>query len=249
MRLGLLLALAVFVACDAPASDPTPTPAPSGSQRELDRRDGERLIAVASAPRAETDQQPLAELWLFDERREHWSLLARDVRSAALGPRGTFVVDGAAELWRIDAHGRRERWLERAAGKPAPLADGSVVVAQQSGPGETDLVHVDERGRVRALAPAPGPDDSPIALGDGRIVFVSGRTTIASLWLVDLDANAPIQLTNRGLVAGKPLTGFVPPPREVLNASPDELVYDAGQGDVWRVAIPSGHAQKSGGRP
>ena len=76
--------------------------------------------------------------------------------------------------------------VERATGSSALTADRAVVVARRGdAPGETDLWIVPPNGEARLLAPAPGPDDMPTALPDGRIAFVSARTTVASIWIVD----------------------------------------------------------------
>src|SRR5258706_5177445 len=75
------------------------------------------------------------------------------------------------------------RSIDRVIGLPALLANGTRVVSRAGDePGESDLFVFEVDGRFRALAPAPGPDDLPTALPDGRIAFVSGRTGLASLY-------------------------------------------------------------------
>jgi Tol biopolymer transport system component len=167
---------------------------------------------------------------------------------AALGEHAVFVVSPERELVRVDGSGERVL-LDGAHGKPAPRADGSVVVARVADPGESDLWLVPESGSPRALDPAPGPDDTPIALPDGRIAFVSGRTTVSSLFVLDAKGGPAVQLTNRGLRAGRPRIGFVPPPLHVLEASSSSILYDAGGGALWRVSLVSGRAERAGGPP
>lgn len=205
--------------------------------RKLDVRGETVLIGLGSPQRADSDEPPAYALLGWDAASDTLAALHPSVRSAARGPEATFAVDAEQRLLRLDPAAARPL-LSNAAGKPAPLADGSVVVARATSPGETDLWHVSREGHARAISPAPGPDDLPFALADGRIVFVSGRTTVASLWIVDPSSSQATQLTNRGLVAGKPMSGFVPPPTLVLEATASELVYDAGGGDVRRVTIP-----------
>jgi len=129
----------------------------------------------------------------------------------------------------------------QALGPPALLSDGSRVESRAGDePGESDLVLVEKDGRERRLAPAPGPDDLPTALPDGRVVFVSGRTGLASLFVVDPKTDAVRQLTNRGLRRVGP--DFVPPPARRIEISERTLRYDAARGERWEVEIETGRA-------
>ncbi len=126
---------------------------------------------------------------------------------------GALHVDRQGALWRRTG-ATQVLLLEHTAGRPAILGDGSIVISRRGAdPGETDLWLVPPSGDPRPLAPALGADDLPAALPDGRVAFVSNRTTVASIWIVDPRTDAAEQLTNRGLSAGRDLTGFVPPPR------------------------------------
>lgn len=204
----------------------------------------ERVLVGLSAPLSpESDEQPLYELLSWNARSDALVPVHSAARAGALGADAAFVIDAEQRLLKLDASGSRVL-LDRVRGAPCPLADGSVVASRLVEPGNTDLWHVSAAGAA-PLAPAEGPDDLPIALGDGRVAFVSGRTTVASLWVVDLATGTASQLTNRGLVAGKPRPGFVPPPRQVLSVSDRELVYDAGHGERWRVELASGTARRS----
>lgn len=217
---ALALGCWLFVACQAPDA-------------------GEPELVELSSAQAETDQQPAGSLWLG-------STELRDVVATARGPAATFAVTAGGALVRL-AGGRSTTLLVGALGRPAALPDGGVVVARRSDePGETDLWLVSAAGSARALASAPGPDDLPIAIPDGRVAFVSARTSVASLWVVDPGSDAPPrQLTNRGLAAGGARVGFVPPPVEVIEATHDHLVYDTGGGARWRVALADGAASPS----
>lgn len=96
--------------------------------------------------------------------------------------------------------------------------------------------------------------DRPALSPDGeQVAFVSGRSGIASLWLVPFDGGEPIQLTNRGLTSpavspahldgpvhppGQPPAGFVPPPHSgPPRFDGDRLVWDAPDGPQ-EVALP-----------
>ena len=217
---SLLLGLVVVCACDA---EPAETKVVLGPALPLS---------------ADTDEPPSHELFVWDESRGEKRSLGRRVRAAANGQNGAvFAVNERAELVRIDADGER-RLLDGVVGRPAPRADGSVVVARDHGElGESDLWLVDDGGGARVLAPAPGGDDVPIALPDNRVAFVSGRTGIASLWTVNVETGELRQITNRHLRLGEPLVDFVPPPVIVKSASSEVIEYDAGDGEIWRVAL------------
>jgi hypothetical protein len=122
----------------------------------------------------------------------------------------------------------------------AILADGSVVSSRPGDePGETELwlEPASPNDEPRVLFPAPGADDRPTVLLDSRLLFVSTRTTIASLWIADLQTNQLTQLTNRGLSAGKPRDHtFTPPPHGPITVHKDSISYDAGGGLIVRLS-------------
>jgi hypothetical protein len=127
----------------------------------------------------------------------------------------------------------------------AALADGSSVVSRPGAePGETELWITPAVGEPRALAHATGADDLPTALPDGRVAFVSTRTTVASIWIVDPRSGAASQLTNRGLRAGKDLSGFVPTPMKRMTAHGSELRYESAPGVEWSVDVDTGIARR-----
>jgi hypothetical protein len=134
-----------------------------------------------------------------------------------------YVVDRDRVLWRRDGDHRR-RITDRVRRVPVEHPAGLVVVRESHQLGASDLWLVGASSR--ALSPAPGSDDMPYVLPDGRVVFVSTRTTVASVWIFDdLDA-PPRQLTNVGLRAGRPLVGFVPTPSVGFAVERGHLVYD-----------------------
>jgi hypothetical protein len=217
---------------------------------KLDVRGSRVLVGLSppAGPRAETDERPGFELAIWQTTSDELHLVRSNVRAAALGHDAVFAVTTSNVLVRVDPLGSETRLLERAQGKPAVLADGSVAVARAGDePGETDIWLAVAGGEARPLAEGPGPDDLPIALPDGRIAFVSGRSGIASLFIADPNGGALFQLTNRGLSPGMPLAGFVPPPLEVLAVSATEIRYDAGDGERWSVTLATGFATPIGG--
>ncbi len=218
-RVGVVgvFALALAAACAAPEDDSE--------------------IVDRSTPASETDETPAGTL-----RSE--SIHVEGVIFSVRGDGATFAVTRAGVLWKV-VRGEANKLLDHALGRPAVLASGDVVVARGTGePGQSDLWLVPREGAARPLVVSPGPDESPIALPDGRIVFVSGRTTIASLFVFEPGSGRTRQLTNRGLVAGGARVGFVPPPLEVIEANDDQITYDAGDGEIWRVDLESGRARQ-----
>jgi hypothetical protein len=85
--------------------------------------------------------------------------------------------------------------------------------------------------------------DRPALSPDGeRVAYVSGRTGIASIWLVPFAGGEAIQLTNAGLennrVPGQPPAGFIAPPHEgPPRFDGDALIWDASDGH-HRVVLP-----------
>lgn len=75
---------------------------------------------------------------------------------------------------------------------------------------------------------------------DGQsLAFVSGRTGVASIWVIDLITGATSQLTNVGLKPGAGLgPSYVPPPvrpGSTLWTDAGQLIWDAGD-SVWSCA-------------
>jgi hypothetical protein len=128
-----------------------------------------------------------------------------------------------------------------AIGATSPAA--GEVVSRVTGLGESDLFLVRPGAEPVPLAPAEGPDDMPVALPDGRVAFVSSRTTIASIWIVDPRTGALRQLTNRGLRAGRSRDGFVPTPMRQMQIRGTELFYEASPGAFLRVDLETGRAR------
>ena len=118
---------------------------------------------------------------------------------------------------------------------PLSLPDGRALRVIAGGdPGETDLF-LDGV----ALAPHAGPDELPLLLTGGaqQVVFVSGRSGVASLWRVDVDGADLVQLTNLGQRPGHLDERFVPPPARSMTQDGDDVVYDDGSGRVVRVPV------------
>lgn len=134
---------------------------------------------------------------------------------------------------------------------PAPRGGGlpgATIVSRADGtPGESDLwlIPVDPEAPERRLFPGPGADERPTLLPDGRVTFVSTRSTVPSLWLGDLRTGALVQLTNRGLSAGRGLVGLVPPPHGPIAVDGGALSWDAGGGVRVELAVPPAREGRS----
>jgi hypothetical protein len=204
----------------------------------LDEADGAALLQVSSSPAmADSDDVPVLGVVLSAADGRETRL--PDARAAALWPAAS--ADADARLL-VQQGARRRQLLDGVVGEPVVLDNTRVIVARQTEPGETDLWMVTDDGQPpRALAAAPGADDSALVLHDGRVLFVSGRTGIASLWIVDADPMAtPRQLTNQGQRPGALTSSFVPPPATTPTQQGSAIVYDGGDGTVWRVDLDSG---------
>ena len=163
-----------------------------------------------SAPR-QTEAPLLAESDAPPRIRAQWPLF--DDASMRLDNGRLWLAHGGAE-WAIadqvmgvpaiDREGTRLAYCRRSEG------DGlsSVEVWARGEEGDWDGPRVlDDHADRPALSP------------DGRwVVYVSGRTGIASLWVVPFEGGDAIQLTNVGLedrrAPGHPPEGFVAPPHE-----------------------------------
>jgi hypothetical protein len=194
-------------------------------------------VGACAAPDAPAPAEPLPES-------------DQPVAAARVAAHGVVAEVSAGGALRVTRAGRPPLAFDRAIGRPAVLGDGSVVVARRGeGPGESDLWLIARDGAAHALAPAAGPDDLPVALADGRVAFVSGRTGVASLFVVEPASGSVVQLTNRGVRSARD-PSFVPPPLRVLRLDAVALVYDAGGGREWRVELASGLGPRvTGGEP
>ncbi len=145
--------------------------------------------------------------------------------------------------------------LARDVADPRLAPDRRAVAFTQLPPGATiapsttgRLVVLDlDRGTRRLVTDHP-LDSSPfIRPGSDDVVFVSGRTGVASLWLARPGA-APRQLTNRGAREVGP--GFVPVPgRELVWLDRDTAVYTAtyaGVSTLWALDVARGAAAPIG---
>ena len=210
----------------------------------LDERDGAALVVTRAADAmAESDHVPAHDVVLADAAGHEHRLPA--ARAAVLWPHAgvtvaprVAAVDADARLVLVE-DGRRRPLLDRVVGVPVVVDDHHLIAARETEPGETDLWLVGDDGAPpRALAAAPGADDSPQVLPDGRVLFVSGRSGVASLWVVDQTPGAPPrQLTNIGERPGALTPSFVPPPEGPVVVDGGVLSFADQAGVRYTVAF------------
>jgi TolB protein len=164
------------------------------------------------------------------------------------------LLDGKGNLTLREANGRERQLAQRVGGDLFPTAKGDALVATLMGNGteehETAVGIIDLKGRVKVLADGPGVDAVPSISPDGKtVVFVSGRTSVASFYVTTVEGVEPKQLTNIGLenwmlFEGLPAS-FVPPPvsnHHMEWVSEDVLRYNAGGGEFWKLNVRTGQA-------
>lgn len=156
---------------------------------------------------------------------------------------GVLVVDEDQRLSLVEGD-TRVTLLDEVEGRPAVLPDGRVVAARAADPGESDLWLVTLDGELpEALSEAPGADGHPFVLEDGRVWFLSSRTGVTSIFVLDPATGATTQLTNQGQQPGQLSDAFVPPPAmgEPWQEG-SRVFYDAGDA-VWSVDVVTGEAE------
>lgn len=194
------------------------------------------LVSCTTATTPLPDSEPLlVEAGAPPRLRARWPLsdgaavrLADGHLSLEQGRDSWPVADDVIGVPTIDAEGARFVYCRQADG----LGLASIEAWARTGDGGWDGPRVLDDHADR---PAISPDGE-------RVAFVSGRTGIASLWLVPFAGGEAIQLTNVGLedrrVPGQPPAGFVSPPHQgPPRFDGAALVWDAPDG-THRVVLP-----------
>jgi WD40 repeat protein len=211
---------------------------------------------IAEAPTEAMDDVPLLAIVGWNERTGAVRVVARDFKyreARAVGPH-VALLEANGDLRLREANGRERLLAQRVGGDlfPTPKGDALLATLTRTGnePHETSIGIVDLTGRVKEIADGPGVDAMPTVSPDGKtVVFVSGRTSVASFFRTTVDGAEPVQLTNKGLSAWLLSQGvpddFVPPP--VSNyamewVDNDTLRYNAGGGEFWKLNVRTGEA-------
>ncbi|RKG74260.1 hypothetical protein D7W79_23450 [Corallococcus exercitus] len=203
-----------------------------------------------------TDDLPLLAIVRYAEDTGAVRVVAPEFkyREARIVGQDVALLDGQGTLRLRDAKGQERLLAEQVGGDLFPTAKGDALVATLKtgvpGPHETAVGIIDMNGRVKVLADGPGVDATPSISPDGRtVVFVSGRTSVASFFVTTVEGAEAKQLTNVGLenwmLFGGPPKEFVPPPvssHHMEWLSDDVLRYNAGGGEFWTLNVRTGHA-------
>ncbi|WP_164015842.1 TolB family protein [Pyxidicoccus trucidator] len=203
-----------------------------------------------------TDDVPLLAIVQYDEATGAVRVVDREFKyreARTVGP-SVALLDGEGNLRLREANGRERLLAQGVGGDLFPTAKGDALVAtlvmSADHKHETSVGIIDLKGRVKVLADGPGVDATPSISPDGTtVVFVSGRTSVASFYVTDVDGAEPKQLTNVGLenymLFGGPPKGFVPPPvssHHMEWVGADVLRYNAGGGEFWKLNVRTGEA-------
>lgn len=279
--LSLLLSSLVVVSCGGDQEDPHALDAEQRTLRDTEERLSSRLQArygetarvqrvfgtgprvllgiALEEPMPESDVVPSVAVAAYDAEADAFDLLTDEATYREATPLGqhTALVSATGELSLLAQDGSQRPLLQGVRGDIAVSVDGRRLALTLGAPNrehETAVAVADLEGNVAVIADAPGVDDRPTLSPDGEtLVFVSGRTGIASCYRTTVHGDPPVQLTNVGIKAGVPRSedppGFVPPPVvadriEWLND--DVIRYDAGGGELWTLHVRTGLGAREG---
>jgi TolB protein len=221
------------------------------------------LLGIALEEKVEESdvRQPLA-LAQYQAASGTLTVIAQqaEFREALVLPASTALLTASGEL-KLRAQDGAERTVASHVKGDLVQAPAGVLLFtaehELGGEGETAVMLAGADGTQHTLADGEGVDDRASVSSDGvTVVFVSGRSGIASLWRTTLEGAAPVQLTNAAITAGVEREGepegFVPPPVSADRlewVSADVVRYDAGDGELWEVNVRTGAATREGGAP
>ena len=209
---------------------------------------GARELAVIDArpllpTRAETDERPS---FTLDHHTNDTTSLGQGRGALALANGRVALVNNEGALFLVDG-ALRTPLLDQVTSAPIALPGDRLLASRSTDVGESDLwivtLGAGSHAPPRALAAARGADGLPFLLEDGRLLFVSTRTGVASIFVVELDGTQLRQLTNVGLKPGRLGDRFVPPPiaGDGMRQQGALVLYDAGDA-TWSIDVDSGAA-------
>lgn len=219
------------------------------------------LLGVALEPAAEESDVPVPlAVARFDRTSSALTVVSAtaEYREARLLGPALALVNAEGELKLRDGEGAERVLATRVKGEVSQAPNGGLLFtadADEGKEGDTAVMIAAPDGALKMVADAEGADDRGSVSPDGQtVVFVSGRTGVASLFRTTVDGAEPVQLTNAGLEPGRDddsaPVGFVPPPMgadALVWVSADAVRFDAGGGEYWRVDVRTGVATREGG--
>ena len=180
--------------------------------------------SVRLTPRRETDQRPATDLWLENLETGEETCVVREVIvvDARLSGDGRFLayVNTASQLHVVDTATMVSAGpvVKGVVGDLtwSPVGNSLLMSKlEEDGVGSDIFLLSEPGGELTRLTDNPGVDDRPVWSPDGgRVLFVSGRSGLASLWVMGRDGTKEVQLTNVDLrwKRGAAPVGFVPVP-------------------------------------
>ncbi len=222
----------------------------SNVQRIFDTNETILLIGKnADYGPSESDKRTTYELWMLDIHTKAETLIKTRERiiEASLSPvdgRIAYITENSI-LWVTDASAENSVKLYKgvvSGGAWSP--DGSKLAFTAEHPSspipnpDIFVAETKENGVVTQLTTHINDDDIPVWSPDGtHILFVSGRTGVASLWIVQADGNSMKQVTNRGIMGGKGKSPkeFIPVPvfdKATLWPEQGKIYFHSGD-ELW----------------
>ncbi|MFN7144309.1 MAG: TolB family protein [Myxococcota bacterium] len=196
------------------------------------------------AARAPADREAAAK----SAPRPHPNAMDRSPGRRTLAPNGRWeavVAEGGALAFRPAGRFGEEVAVDVDVDPRVAFSGDTVYYAKRGEWAETDLWRVTlPDGEPTPVTHWPGSEDRPVVSPDGRhLAFVSGRTGLASWWVVDLGvlpAKEGTQVTNVGVTRGRPgqaPAGWVPPPDGTTYAWTDAGLAWVSEGVAY-TAVP-----------
>lgn len=224
----------------------------SQAQRIFDTNETTILIGKnAEYGPPESDKQATYELWMLDIQTKTETRIKTQERviEASLSPVGGRIacITESYTLWVTDSSGEHAiKLYEGVVSGGAWSPDGSKLAFAAENPldkipnPDIFVAETKQNSVLTQLTTHISDDDIPAWSPDGRqILFVSGRTGIASLWIIQVDGSNLRQVTNKGIHGGQgtPPEGFIPVPvfdKAIVWPDQGKIYFHSGD-ELWML--------------